>query len=93
MCTDFVHDLLVVTELNVSDLGEAFWENAVKKMGRLGYRTEIKCWQALIKFLVYRYPVVVSSCTYDIGAQLFQCRSACRSSRELDALGLDVLVE
>ena len=93
MCTDFVHDLLVVTELDVSNLGEALWENAVEKMGRLGYGTKIKCRQALIKCLVYRYLVVVSSCTYDIGAQLFPCRSACRSSRELDALDLDVLVE
>ena len=54
MGTDFVHDLLVVTELNVSDLGEALWENTVEKMGRLGYGIKIKRWQALRKCLVYR---------------------------------------
>ena len=55
MGTDFVHHLLIVTELNVSDLGEALWENTVEEMGRLGYGIEIKRWQALRKCLVYHY--------------------------------------
>ena len=53
MGTDFVHDLLVVTDLNVSDLGETLWENTVEEMGRLGYGIEIKCWQALTEYSVY----------------------------------------
>ena len=46
MGTDFVHHLLVVTELNISDLGEALWENTVEEMGRLGYGVKIERWQA-----------------------------------------------
>ena len=53
MGTDFVHDLLVVTDLNVSDLGEALWKNAVEEVRRLGYGVKIKCWQALTRYLVY----------------------------------------
>ncbi len=53
--TNFVHDLLIVTELNVSDLGESLWENTVEEMGRLGYGIKIKRWQALRYCLVYGY--------------------------------------
>ena len=45
--TDPVHDLLIVTELNVSDLGESLWKNAAEEVGRLGYGIKIERWQAL----------------------------------------------